>query len=486
MATRWTVAAWAVALWLASGTVEAASPATCTVDGLRIARVAVDGQPTTIEVNGNGMFVNGVFCAWQDEINLVRVEGTALDDDVTLRGKFIPGFDYEADWDELEVSILTNGGTDRLTVELSDDPDTIRFLDFGGYGIHLNGDGDADISISPTLEVLTVKTMGGDDWVQANAPPAALTYSVYGGDGNDTLNGSNYSDLLYGEGGDDHIIAYAGDDVLDGGPGNDVLEGGPGLDRFLAGSGIDGGDVYIGGSEIDTADYSARTAALTVTIGNDPGADDGEVGEQDDVRGDVENVVGGKGSDVLIGNGFSNFLSGGGGADRLDGGGGSDSLVGGAGVDTVDYSSRTAAVMVNVPGTPEDGEAGEGDQVDPTVENATGGAGNDTLFGTAGANTLRGGPGNDTLQGDDGNDRLYGDAGDDALVGGAGADKLYGAGGSDVLDGGADADTFSAGGGNDFLYNDDGVAETVNCGPGNADDAEVDTGATDTFVGCEL
>jgi hypothetical protein len=42
------------------------------------------------------------------------------------------------------------------------------------------------------------------------------------------------------------------------------------------------------------------------------------------------------------------------------------------------------------------------------------------------------------------------------------------------------------GGGNDFLYNNDGLAETVNCGGGNADDAEVDTGAVDTFIGCEL
>jgi len=57
---------------------------------------------------------------------------------------------------------------------------------------------------------------------------------------------------------------------------------------------------------------------------------------------------------------------------------------------------------------------------------------------------------------------------------------------SSVLAIGTGVDVFTAGGGNDFLYNDDGVAETVNCGGGNADDAEVDTGATDTFIGCEL
>ena len=46
----------------------------------------------------------------------------------------------------------------------------------------------------------------------------------------------------------------------------------------------------------------------------------------------------------------------------------------------------------------------------------------------------------------------------------------------------------------DFPLEDEGTllkllvkeGETVNCGAGNADDAEVDTGATDTFIGCEL
>jgi Ca2+-binding RTX toxin-like protein len=217
-------------------------------------------------------------------------------------------------------------------------------------------------------------------------------------------------------------------------------------------------------------------------------ADDGEAGEQDLVDADVERVLGGKGSDVLIGSSANDTLEGGGGNDLLDGGLGGDVLIGGPGVDTADYSSRTAAVNVSTggPGTPTDGEAGEQDEVDPTVENVTGGAGNDTLVGTAAANILRGGGGNDTLQGAEGNDKLYGDAGDDSLLGEAGADKLYGSDGADVLDGGADADVYTAGGGNDFLYNDDGVAETVNCGGGNADDAEVDTGAIDTFIGCEL
>ena len=38
--------------------------------------------------------------------------------------------------------------------------------------------------------------------------------------------------------------------------------------------------------------------------------------------------------------------------------------------------------------------------------------------------------------------------------------------------------------GNDTFFNEDGVAETVDCGTGTADDPE--PSATDTFVSCEL
>ena len=56
-----------------------------------------------------------------------------------------------------------------------------------------------------------------------------------------------------------------------------------------------------------------------------------------------------------------------------------------------------------------------------SIENATGGSGNDTLIGNALANVLSGGNGADTLNGDAGDDTLIGGAGADSLVGGDGA-----------------------------------------------------------------
>jgi Ca2+-binding RTX toxin-like protein len=84
-----------------------------------------------------------------------------------------------------------------------------------------------------------------------------------------------------------------------------------------------------------------------------------------------------------------------------------------------------------------------------TIENATGGSGNDTLIGNGAANLLQGGAGNDTLSGGDGADRLAGGAGADVLTGGAGADVfVFGAnGGADrIADFARTEDRFDLGG----------------------------------------
>ena len=57
-----------------------------------------------------------------------------------------------------------------------------------------------------------------------------------------------------------------------------------------------------------------------------------------------------------------------------------------------------------------------------TIENVTGGSGNDTINGRR-PNTLRGGGGIDAILGGGGDDIIYGGGGDDTLNGGAGADN---------------------------------------------------------------
>ncbi len=102
------------------------------------------------------------------------------------------------------------------------------------------------------------------------------------------------------------------------------------------------------------------------------------------------------------------------------------------------------------------------------IENATGGSGNDKIYGNSVANVLDGGfgndeifggEGNDTLYGGQGNDYLNGEAGNDILDGGNGDDFLVGWDGSDILYGQEGNDTLWAGNDNDYLYGGEGNDE---------------------------
>ncbi|MCA1600255.1 MAG: M10 family metallopeptidase C-terminal domain-containing protein, partial [Acidobacteria bacterium] len=67
-----------------------------------------------------------------------------------------------------------------------------------------------------------------------------------------------------------------------------------------------------------------------------------------------------------------------------------------------------------------------------TIENATGGSGNDVLLGNDTANTLTGNAGDDTLVGRGGNDLLLGGGGVDTVTGGDGLDVATLGGGNDI------------------------------------------------------
>jgi hypothetical protein len=160
---------------------------------------------------------------------------------------------------------------------------------------------------------------------------------LVGTPGDDVICGLGGNDVIHGRGGDDTLFGSFGDDVLDGGPGGDMLRGHWGRDRLLGGPGEDllhgGGnaDALSGGRGVDTADYSTRVSRVRVSIGR--GANDGVTGEHDNVRSDVENVLGGAAADTLVGSGRANGLDGRGGNDTLTGRGGSDALLGGTGGD---------------------------------------------------------------------------------------------------------------------------------------------------------
>ncbi|NKD78125.1 calcium-binding protein [Haematospirillum sp. H1815] len=203
----------------------------------------------------------------------------------------------------------------------------------------------------------------------------------------------SYHDWLHGTEADDILTAGDGDDHLDGWGGNDILNGGGGNDWLYGGA---GNDILDGGDGRDRAVYYDKRVPVKVTL---RGAEDATVyvdGVAEDTLRNIEEIRGGSGNDVLIGDAKNNTLSGWSGDDILDGGDGGDYLLGWAG--------------------------------------------NDTIYGGGGDDDLHGHDGDDRLYGGAGNDRLDGFDGNDLLVGGDGDDHLDGWSGNDTLDGGSGAD----------------------------------------------
>ena len=164
-----------------------------------------------------------------------------------------------------------------------------------------------------------------------------------------------------------------------------------------------------------------------------------ENAETNSVLASIEAVSGGDGDDTITGDGGANRLDGRDGDDSIRGADGDDTLLGGrgfnlldggAGQDTASYAWATDAVSVSLAG-------GLGEVLDPAaapggdpaarddllgIENVVGGAGNDTILGDGGANTLDGAAGNDSVTGGDGDDTLFAGQGRDTLTGGDGFD----------------------------------------------------------------
>lgn len=214
-------------------------------------------------------------------------------------------------------------------------------------------------------------------------------------------------------------------------------------------------------------------------------------GDMDDsvTAGFAMTINGGPGSDTLTGSlGDDQIDGGGGGIDTLNGGVGQDRLTdgdtsgaadddvinGGPGGDSLDYSSRTAPVIVNMGGTlPKGTPAGERDRV-VNVEVVDGGTAGDVLVaggafaslnGGRGDDTLIGGPAADQLAGSFGNDRLVGNGGIDGMSGGNGDDRLSGGAARDGLEGGRGNDRIAGEAGNDKIKGNSG-ADTIFGGTG--------------------
>jgi Ca2+-binding RTX toxin-like protein len=224
---------------------------------------------------------------------------------------------------------VINGGRDSDEYNASDR--------FGALHITLDGapdDGEGcpgpaceGDNVQPDVE--EVDSGPGND-VLVGGPKAEEFRS---GDGNDSVDGGGGPDGLFGGRGDDTLHGGPGDDFIGGFEGTDQMFGDQGDDSFVSTDVDDDPDVFSGGKGTDLADYSEANSAIRVTLDNK--ANDGVAAEGDNVRSDVEDVLGSQFADVLVGSAAPNELEGNDGGDRLVGKAGADGLVGGRGADVL-------------------------------------------------------------------------------------------------------------------------------------------------------
>ncbi|QYK40117.1 MAG: Hint domain-containing protein [Paracoccaceae bacterium] len=332
-------------------------------------------------------------------------------------------------------TLLGGGGADQL---------------FGGDGDDLLNGGTGNDTLNGGAGIDTADYTGITSAITVNL--AAASNHATGGGGTDQLIGienvigGSANDGITGDGNANVLDGAGGNDTLNGGGGNDTLFGGAGTDQLFGGDGDDllnggtGNDTLNGGAGIDTADYTGITSAITVNLAAASNHATGG-GGTDQLIG-IENVTGGSANDGITGDGNANVLDGAGGNDTLNGGGGNDTLFGGAGTDqlfggdgddllnggtgndtlnggagtdTADYSAETADLTISLAGGT---ASGAGNDTLISIENATGGSGDDAITGTAGDNVLSGGAGADTITGGTGSDTIFGGDGDDLITAG--------------------------------------------------------------------
>ncbi|WP_426235100.1 beta strand repeat-containing protein [Pseudomonas sp. TWP3-2] len=326
----------------------------------------------------------------------------------------------------------------------------------------------------------------GDDTYYVNGGGVTVIEQVGGGNDEvrvsykDHMLAANVERLTYTGTGSFTGWGNALDNIITGGNGNDLFYGGGGADQFIGGAGR------------DTVSYLDSTVAMNINLKT--GVISG-IGAGDTYNG-IEVVAGSKYNDTFVVD------------SRITG------VDGGEGFDTVDYSTSTAGVNVDIrPGTGLAGVGGDSQGVTLAgVEKVIGSAFNDSFTTDAYLfATYEGGAGDDTYyvngggvtvieQAGGGNDEVrvsykdhtlaanverltytgtgaftgWGNALDNIITGGNGNDLFYGGGGADQFIGGAGRDTVS--------YLDSTVAMNINLKTGVISGI----GAGDTYNGIEV
>jgi Ca2+-binding RTX toxin-like protein len=423
--------------------------------------------------------------------------------------------DGGAGTDTLEGGIgddTLTGGTGDDTLRGGDGSDTYRYAAGDGFDTYADGGTSGTDTIVATGNNTAIGLRSGfaaASGIEAISANGFANVTIQGGTGNDTLDFSATTltgiARIDGGAGNDSITGSAGADTIVGGAGNDTLRGGGGGDTYQVGAGH-GIDTFsdTGTSGTDRVVATANGVAIGIASGFGPAS-----GIEEISSGGFANVsiVGGTGNDTLNfsattlngitaidGAAGNDTITGSAGNDTIIGGAGNDSLRGGAGSDTYQIgvghgfdsyadggTSGTDRIVATANGVVIGLASGFGaasgiEEISSggfTNVTVAGGTGNDTLnFSTTtltGIANIDGGAGNDTITGSSGADTIMGGIGNDRLSGGGGDDTIQGGTGNDILAGDAGIDTLS--------YAASAAGVTVNLGTNavSGGDAQGDT-----------
>lgn len=289
-------------------------------------------------------------------------------------------------WEVDEEGIIFGGGGSDAVYDANGDGE-IAFFDPYIYLFHDAGDGTPGGEFNPIQDHYANYIAYNDDSELTYGDGSIYDYDSYLSEfltpGDYVLAISSY-DLYENE-------AIAQFNVLNGDDGTVTSEG-AGLIPY------DHGDYQVTFSGDVTLNGINSDLTSNIVVGTD----------------DPDNLIGTSGADVLFGISGDDTLTGGAGDDELFGewdddtfigagdsaGVGNDTLDGGDGDDTVDYSSATAGVVVDLAaGTATGEDASVGTDTLNSIEHVIGSGFDDTLTGDGGGNRIVGESGADTMTG---------------------------------------------------------------------------------------
>lgn len=283
------------------------------------------------------------------------------------------------------------GGTGNDWVRASSEPNGSFFFGAsGGYDVYLGG-GTHDEAYARLSYLELAQRSGFAGGIVVNLASGTVEKSSGGGTdtvwGLDTIRGTNSADTFTGDVFDNEFQGMNGADSFSGSGGWDGVNY---EDEAYQSGGIRGVFINLSGS----SNTGNATGFTTVTLAARTGLD--AYGNLDTFSS-IENIVGTRYNDRLVGDEKDNHLRGREGNDRLLGASGRDHLDGDDGNDYIDGGSGR-------------------DQLH-------GGRGNDTILGGLGDDNIDGGEGNDTIAAGTGQfDNISGSSGTDTVDGEAGFD----------------------------------------------------------------